>query len=319
MLTVNHDYWDQLSTVLTTYGLRQSEYDPCLFFGPDKGKVDPEKPHLEGFRYLHVMVDDFATFHENTATAHTNYDAFIAHVHESFPIGSSGELQWYLGMRISDMEDGSIMVSHARHVGRFLKAHGLGQCTPPSAPYEHGMMKSIIARGRHSLESSDHKVDSTMYRAYLQEMAYIGEISHPEIQATVSILQQFCIEPRESHLRAVSHCAKYLRGVFKKTLVYPPIKPQLEASVDSDWAADTETRFSRKGHETRANGVAIISTKSSLSRCIALSATEAEYIAVCDLVCDLIYFSGLFKDFGYPQEKIMVDEDNTGVLSYSRD
>ena len=145
------------------------------------------------------------------------------------------------------------------------------------------------------------------------------ELSHPEIQATVSILQQFCIEPRESHLRAVSHCAKYLRGVFKKTLVYPPIKPRLEASVDSDWAADTETRFSRKGHETRANGVAIINTKSSLSRCIALSATEAEYIAVCDLVCDLIYFSGLFKDFGYPQERIMVDEDNTGVLSYLRD
>ena len=42
-------------------------------------------------------------------------------------------------------------------------------------------------------------------------------------------------------------------------------------------------------------------------------------MALCDLTCDLIWTKGTFTEFGYPQQKIVVDEDNTGVLSYVRD
>ena len=63
-----------------------------------------------------------------------------------------------------------------------------------------------------------------------------------------------------------------------------------------------------------------MTSRSSLSRCIALSATEAEFLALCDVVCDMIYLAGqLVSEMGYHQKPIVTDEDNTGVLSYVRD
>ena len=56
-----------------------------------------------------------------------------------------------------------------------------------------------------------------------------------------------------------------------------------------------------------------------MSRCIALSATEAEFLALCDLVCDIIYLTGQLWEMGFPQNPVQVLEDNTGVLSYVKD
>ena len=53
-------------------------------------------------------------------------------------------------------------------------------------------------------------------------------------------------------------------------------------------------------------------------RCTATSSTEAEYVGLADLVCELLYLTSLLDEMGYPQDPVVVDEDNLGVLSVAK-
>ena len=50
-------------------------------------------------------------------------------------------------------------------------------------------------------------------------------------------------------------------------------------------------------------------------RCTATSSTEAEYVGLADMVCELLYLTSLLDEMGHPQQPVPVDEDNKGVLS----
>ena len=65
-----------------------------------------------------------------------------------------------------------------------------------------------------------------------------------------------------------------------------------EVYVDSDWAQDRHDRRSMTGYAIIINGN-VISTKSAKQRIVALSSTEAEYIALVEAVKQLkwlLYF-----------------------------
>ena len=51
---------------------------------------------------------------------------------------------------------------------------------------------------------------------------------------------------------------------------------------------------------------------------IPLTSTEAEHVALADLVCELLFLTGLLTEMGYPQRPVGVDEDNTGVFGIAR-
>ena len=70
----------------------------------------------------------------------------------------------------------------------------------------------------------------------------------------------------------------YLRGSSKLCLTFGDSKPILEGYVDADWAGDLDGRKSTSGYLfTFAGGV--VSWQTRLQKCVALSTTEAEYIA----------------------------------------
>ena len=92
---------------------------------------------------------------------------------------------------------------------------------------------------------------------------------------------------------------------------------QLKAAVDTSWADDVDDAESQYGWVIFLCG-GIISWKSALMRCTATSSTEAEYVGLADLVCELLYLTSLLAEMGYPQDPVPVDEDNKGVLSVAK-
>ena len=89
---------------------------------------------------------------------------------------------------------------------------------------------------------------------------------------------------------------------------------QLKAAVDTSWADDVDEAESQYGWVVFLCG-GIISWKSGLMRCTATSSTEAEYVGLADLVCELLYLTSLLKEMGFPQQPVPIDEDNQGVLN----
>ena len=84
---------------------------------------------------------------------------------------------------------------------------------------------------------------------------------------------------------------------------------------DSDWAGDKDTRRSTSGFNfTLAN--ALVSWRSKLQTSVALSSTEAEYMACCFSTREAVWLRRLLTDLNSePTSPTVLHEDNSGCVS----
>jgi hypothetical protein len=114
-------------------------------------------------------------------------------------------------------------------------------------------------------------------------------------------------------MKAVTHLQRYLLGTTDLGLKYTGGPVQLEAWVDSSWSDDVDNAESQYGWRVDLCG-APVAWKSGLQRCTAQSSTEAEYVALADLICELLFLTSLLAEMGHLQQPVQVREDNKGVL-----
>ena len=92
---------------------------------------------------------------------------------------------------------------------------------------------------------------------------------------------------------------------------------ELEVHCDSDWGNDKETRNSVTGFIIFLEQVPIV-WKSRSQRTVALSSTEAEYIAVTDAAKEIKFIVQIFESIGLKIKKpININVDNTGAIFMS--
>ena len=88
------------------------------------------------------------------------------------------------------------------------------------------------------------------------------------------------------------------------------------AYSDSDWATDPSNRKSHTGYLIKfAN--APVCWVSHQQKTIALSSTEAEYMALSDCARQIRWIENLFGELGFPLESIPLIGDNQGSLFLS--
>ena len=125
---------------------------------------------------------------------------------------------------------------------------------------------------------------------------YLTSNTHPEIQFAVHQCARFTHCPRASHEEAVKHICCYLQGAKGEGLTFKPdVSLQLDCYVDADFAGlwnyendqDPVCVKSRSGFVMTLGGCPI-QWSSKLQTEIALSTTEAEYIALSQAMRELI-------------------------------
>jgi len=86
---------------------------------------------------------------------------------------------------------------------------------------------------------------------------------------------------------------------------------------DSDYAGDLDKRRSTTGYLfTLAK--APVSWKSTLQSTVALSTTEAEYMAITEAVKEAIWLHGLLKDLGVGQKQIELYSDSQSAIHLAK-
>lgn len=111
---------------------------------------------------------------------------------------------------------------------------------------------------------------------------------------------------------------RYLRGTTNKGLMFAKGNVTcLNGYVDSDFAGSLDTRKSLSGYVFTLYGTAI-SWKSSLQSVVALSITEAEYIAMTEAVKEAVWLQGIIQELGFPQEKMTIYCDNQSVIHLTK-
>jgi len=118
-----------------------------------------------------------------------------------------------------------------------------------------------------------------LFQQIIGSLLYIMLGTRPDIAFAVTKLSQYTANPSREHLDKAKYILRYLSGTAKYALVYKGATNKgLIAYTDSDYAADPVKHRSRTGYLFKlADG--IISWQSRAQKTIALSATEAEYMA----------------------------------------
>jgi len=87
--------------------------------------------------------------------------------------------------------------------------------------------------------------------------------------------------------------------------------------VDADYATNLDTRKSMTSYVFNLFGTAI-SWKSTHQHIVALSTTEAEFVALTEAIKEGVWLIGILREFGVQQDSIEVYCDNQSVVHLSK-
>ena len=138
------------------------------------------------------------------------------------------------------------------------------------------------------------------YSSAVGSIMYSLVCTRPDVAHSVGVVSRFMGNPGREHWRAVKWLLRYMNGTANHGILYGGSENnscQVSGFVDSDFAADLDKRRSITGYVFILNGGAV-SWKASLQSVVALSTTEAEYIALTEAVKEAKWLKGLVSEFG---------------------
>nr|XP_018631439.1 secreted RxLR effector protein 161-like [Nicotiana tomentosiformis] len=139
-------------------------------------------------------------------------------------------------------------------------------------------------------DEKGNPVDKTKYHGIISSFFYLNA-SRPDIMFSVCKCARFQSAPKESHLTAVKRIIRYFIGTILYGLWYPHSNNfKLEDFSDADLAGDKEDRKSTSG-ACQLLGKILISWNSKKQGSVALSTTEAKYIAIGQCYAQLLCMS----------------------------
>ncbi|GJV73314.1 hypothetical protein Tco_1493309 [Tanacetum coccineum] len=195
---------------------------------------------------------------------------------------------------LKDFEDLSIRNSDEFH----------GTIKPASTPIE--AHKSL------GKDEEGEDVDVHLYRSMIGCLMYLTA-SRPDIMFAVCLCARFQVTPKVSHLHAVKRIFRYLKHQPNLGLWYPKDSPfHLEAFSDSDYAGDNHDRRSTSGG-CQYLGRRLVSWQCKKQTIVAISSTEAEYVAAASCCAQVLWMQNQLLDYGFNfmNTEIHIDNEST--------
>jgi hypothetical protein len=230
-----------------------------------------------------------------------------------FDMSDLGQVHWLLGMKV-EVHPGGIRMSQQLYVEGVLKKFGMEDCHPVGTPLE-----GRLTEAKDLDEREKEEMENVPYRQAIGCLMYLMVGTRPDLAVAVSQVSRFMENPGPQHWQAVKHILRYLRGTASWCLNYSSEgKLDLVGYCDADWAGDQDTRRSTTGY-TFVLGGASITWNCKRQPTVALSSTEAEYMAVCGAAKEAVWLRALLQEIGCEQEGATVlYVDNQGSIALAK-
>ncbi|GJX02013.1 retrovirus-related pol polyprotein from transposon TNT 1-94 [Tanacetum coccineum] len=114
-------------------------------------------------------------------------------MHDEFEMSMMGELNFFLGLQIKQMED-EIFFNQSKYIKEMLKKFGLEDSKPTKTP-----MSTEIKLTK---DDEADSVDCTKYRGMIGSLLYLTA-SRPDIMFSVCLCARFYENPKTTHLEVV--------------------------------------------------------------------------------------------------------------------
>ena len=283
----------KLNKELITMGFNPSNADPSLYSRHDKN----------GTIFVLVYVDDILVAGKDTTSVDTVIQAFQA----LFDVRDLGEADFFLGMDIHrDRTNKTLKIGQHRLVSELVDKYGLGECKGKTIPLSPS---SKLTKTGEPLDR-----DKFGYSELIGSLLYISVCTRPDIAQAVGALTRYMAHPTVTHWQAAKGVVRYLACTIDFGIMYGISgNTGLKAFTDSDFAGDPDTRRSTTGNIFTLHGGAI-SWSSRLQKTVAVSTTEAEYMASAAAVKEALWLRGLLADFNFKMDAIKIYGDNQAAI-----
>ena len=294
---------------LKSVGFKQSAIDECVFY---RGKS------------IYVLYTDDSIL---AGPDNEELDQIIKDMQEAkLDLTVDGDICDFLGVRIEKTPDGTIHLTQPHLIDQILKDLRLTKenVVPKHTP---ALVNTILRRFTDSEPFDGH----FNYRSVVGKLNYLEKSTRPDISYAVHQCARFAADPKIEHGKAVLWLGRYLAATKDQGIIFKPTLQSFDCYVDADFSGnwnrdeatgDPDTARSRSGYVIQYAGCPIV-WASKLQTQVALSTTEAEYIALSTALRDTIPLMELVKElrengFDYtatqPTIHCKVFEDNSGAL-----
>ena len=239
-----------------------------------------------------VYVDDLLLF----SNSMHHIDAAKQMLSRTFDMKDLGEAHWILGIEVTrDRVKRVVRMSQAKYLHEKLEEFGMADCKPVSTPMEENLKltKEMEPKNEEELE----QMRRTPYRAAVGSLMHAMIATRPDICFAVGVVSRFMANPGMQHWMAVKRILRYLRGTANLCLELGGNGQQatLVGYSDADWGGDAESRRSVSGY-VFSLGSGAVSWSSKRQATVALSSTEAEYMASTHAVKEALWLRSLLRD-----------------------
>lgn len=267
-------WFEKLTDCLLKAGYNQSTTDHSMFTYDFQGV----------FVVTVIYVDDILI-------SGNNKDAINALKHlldVKFSIKDLGNIKYYLGLEISRNMDG-IFVSQQKFIHDLLSSANMLDYKSLAVPIDPHLKLFD------NFKSCPLIDNPSIYRAWVGKLLYLNSC-RPDISFSVQMLSQYLHAPRVKHMVALTRVLRYLKWTAGHGLFFPSGNPlHLRMYSDSDWAGDANDRKSVGAYSLLLGDVAV-SWRSKKQQVTSRSSAEAEYRALADASCEVIWFLNLLTE-----------------------
>ncbi len=107
-------------------------------------------------------------------------------MNERFILTDQGQLEYYLGVDISRLDDNTLLLHQAAYVKKILNNFNMSECHSVKTPLPRDLNLSLMD----SPEEVDPKLQN-MYRAIVGSLMYLYQWTRPDLGFAVTFLSQY--------------------------------------------------------------------------------------------------------------------------------
>nr|XP_048329726.1 secreted RxLR effector protein 161-like [Ziziphus jujuba var. spinosa] len=158
-------------------------------------------------------------------------------------------------------------------------------------------------------------MNNVPYSSAIGSVMYLMISTRPDLAYAISILSRFMSNPGRGHGDVVKWLMRYLKFIMHEGLLFKGSQDEVEllGYTDADYAGDRDKRKSISAYGFTVCGNCV-RWKSHLQPVVALSTTEAEYMAMIDAAKEAIWIKGLLVELGALDKTVVIYSDNQSAI-----
>ncbi|XP_050913651.1 uncharacterized mitochondrial protein AtMg00810 [Lathyrus oleraceus] len=287
-------WYDRLTVFLTNNGYRKGGIDKTLFVKNEGGKLMMAQIYVDDIMFG-GMLDQMV-------------EHFVKQMQSEFEMSLVGELTYFLGLQVKQMED-SIFLSQSKYARNIVKKFGMENA---SHKRTHAPTHLKVSKDENGVS-----VDQSLYRSMIGSLLYLTA-SRPDIAFAVGVCARYQAEPKVSHINQVKRILKYVNGTSDYGMLYTHGSgSMLTGYCDAYWDGSADDRKSTSGG-CFFLGNNLISWFSKKQNCVFLSTAEVEYIATGSSCSQLVWMKQMLTEYNVTQDVMTLYYDNLSAINISK-